>query len=141
MRTGGRCTNRPRSIPRRTHASKSVLRPGIDDLEHELGRDVSRTQVNDTDEGRPRQEGGTAEGQVVGDDDTALTGCAFKNINIRTANQLLVPCGPYIAAARTKSCHDVGSDVLVRRQKRKVERLHARIFSSQVCSPLSASAA
>ena len=72
--------------------------------------------------------------------DTILTCRAFENINVRTANQLLVPCRAHIATKRAKTRHDIGSDVLVC-QQREVERLHALIFSAQVCSPFRASAA
>ena len=42
-----------------------------------------------------------------------LTGCVFEKMNVRTANQLLVPCRAHIATARAKTRHDIGSDVLV----------------------------
>ena len=76
----------------------------------------------------------------MGDDDPAQAGCLFEHMIVRMTNQSLVPGGAHIATARPKSCHDIGSDVLVC-QQREVERLHALIFSAQVCSPFNASAA
>lgn len=48
-----------------------------------------------------------------GNDDTTLTGCAFENVNIRPTNQLFVPGGAQITAARSQARDDVWSDVLV----------------------------
>jgi hypothetical protein len=48
--------------------------------------------------------------------------------------------GAQIAAARSEAFNDVRSDVHVCLEG-EVERLHAVILSSQVCSPLSTSAA
>jgi len=63
----------------------------VNHSEHERCGDVSRTQVDDPDERRAGADGGTTEGDVMGDDDTALIRCAFQNIDIRPTNQLFVP--------------------------------------------------
>jgi hypothetical protein len=76
----------------------------------------------------------------MGDDHTSLVCCAFENIDIGPANQPFLPGRPQITTACAESVDDVRSDVLVWKQG-KVERLHAVILSSQVCSPLSTSAA
>jgi len=76
----------------------------------------------------------------VSNDHAPLARRTFENVNVWTANQLLVPCGAHIAAPFAEARYDIGSDVLVR-EEGEVEGLHARMFSSQVCSPLSASAA
>ena len=91
----------------------SGLAQRVNHREHERRRDVSRTQVDDPDERRSGADGGTTEGQVMGDDDTTLVGCAFENVDIRPANQLFVPDRAQIAAARSKTLNDVWSDVLV----------------------------
>ena len=81
-----------------------------------------------------------AEGQVVGDDDAALRNGAFENYPIRLADEPFVGHCPHITAARSETSHHLRADVFIG-QKRVLERLHAVIFSSQVCSPLRASAA
>ena len=48
--------------------------------------------------------------------------------------------GPQVEASRSQAFNNVRTDVLVD-EEGKVERLHAVILNSQVCSPLSASAA
>ncbi len=100
----------------------------------------SRPQVDDPNKRCAGANRGAAEGDVVCHDDPTLAGCVFEHMNVRMANKMLVPCGAYIATTRPKSYHDIGSDVLVC-QQREVERLHALIFSAQVCSPFNASAA
>ena len=74
------------------------------------------------------------------DDDASLTRCTFENLNIRSTNQTFFRDRAQIAAARSEAFNDVWSDVLVC-EEGEVERLHAVILSSQVCSPLSTSAA
>jgi hypothetical protein len=64
---------------------------GASDAAEARREDVPRTQVDDPDKRRSGADGGTTEGQVMGDNDTTLTGCAFENIDIRPTNQLLVP--------------------------------------------------
>jgi hypothetical protein len=59
---------------------------GVDDLEHELRRDVSRAQVDNPDEGCSDAHCRTAKGQVVGEDDTPLRGGAFEYFDVRPAN-------------------------------------------------------
>ena len=76
----------------------------------------------------------------MGHDDATLIGRAFEKFTIRSTNQSFVPGGSQVTAAHPKACDDVRSDVLVRKEG-KVERLHAVMLSSQVCSPLSTSAA
>lgn len=71
-------------------------------------------------------------------DDAALADRPFENVYVRSANQSLFFGCAHVAAARSKAADDIGSDVLVG-QSRVFERLHAVIFSSQVCSPLSCS--
>jgi hypothetical protein len=73
-------------------------------------------------------------------DDASLTRCAFENLNIRSTNQAFFRGRAQVAAARSEAFDDVWTDVLVC-QEGEVERLHAVILNSQVCSPLSTSAA
>ena len=89
------------------------LAQGVNHCEHERRGDVSRTQVDDPDERGSGTVGGPTEGQVVGDDDPTLVGCACENVDIRSANQLFVPRRAEITATRSKACDDVWSDVLV----------------------------
>ena len=74
------------------------------------------------------------------DDDATLADRQFENVYIRPASELLFVGGANVAAARPKAFDHVWSDVVVGK-KREVERFHAVILSSQVCSPLSTSAA
>jgi hypothetical protein len=55
---------------------------------------VSRPEVDDPDERRSGADGGTAEGYVVRDHHTTLTGRAFENVDVRSTNELFVPRGP-----------------------------------------------
>jgi hypothetical protein len=55
-------------------------------------------------------------------------------------NQAFFRRGAQIAATGSKSFYNVWTDVLVN-EKGKIERPHAVILNSQVCSPFSASAA
>ena len=113
---------------------------GVDDLQHERRRDVPWAQVDDPDKGCSDAYCRTAKGQVVGEDDTPLCGGAFEYFDVRPANQLFILCGSKVETSGAQTNDDVGSDVFVC-QQREVERRHAVIFSSQVCSPFSASAA
>lgn len=74
------------------------------------------------------------------DDDAALACGTFEHIEVRLADQLLVPGGSQIVASSAEASNNLWSDVLVC-QEREVERRHAVILNSQVCSPFSASAA
>jgi hypothetical protein len=76
----------------------------------------------------------------VGEDDAPLRGGAFEYFDVRPANQLFVPRRSKVETSCSKTSDDVGGDVFVC-QQREVERRHAVILSSQVCSPFSASAA
>ena len=89
------------------------LAQGVNHCEHERRRDVSRTQIDDPDKRRSGADGGTTEGNVMGDDDATLVGCAFENIDIWPTNQLFVPGRAQITAALSKARDDVWSDVLV----------------------------
>jgi hypothetical protein len=71
----------------------------VNHLEHEGRRDVPRPQVDDSDKRRSRTDGGAAEGEVMGEDDTALAGCAFENLYIRSTNQSFFTSRAQIAAA------------------------------------------
>ena len=74
------------------------------------------------------------------DDDTALSSGTFEHLDVWPANQLFVPYGSKVETSRLQASDDVRSDVLVC-QEREVERRHAVMLSSQVCSPFNASAA
>ena len=63
-----------------------------------------------------------------------------KDVLVRRSGKPLVNDGPNVAAAFLETRYYARADVLVS-QEGKRERLHAVILSSQVCSPLSASAA
>jgi hypothetical protein len=89
------------------------LAQGVNHSEHERRGDVPRTQADDPDKRRSSADGGTTEGQVMGDDYTTPAGCAFENVDIRPANQLFVPGRAQIATTRSKARDDVWSDVLV----------------------------
>lgn len=112
----------------------------VDDLKDESRRDVSRVQVDHPDKGGSGTECGTGEGQVMRDDDTALSSRTFEYLDIWPANQLFLADGSKVETSCPQASDDVRSDVLVC-QEREVERRHAVMLSSQVCSPFSASAA
>ena len=76
----------------------------------------------------------------MSDDDAPLVAGVVQDVCIRPTNQAFVPRGTQVTAASAKADSDGGSDVLVGKQ-RKIERLHAVMHSSQVCSPFRASAA
>lgn len=101
---------------------------------------MSGPQVDDSDESSARGDGGAAETEVVGDDDASLPCCSFENLSVRSTNQPFFGSGPQVEASRSKAFNNVRTDVLVD-EEGKVERLHAVILNSQVCSPFSASAA
>jgi hypothetical protein len=84
--------------------------------------------------------GVAAERQVVRNDDAGLGSGAFEDGAISLADEPFVSYRPHITAARSETSHHFGADVFIG-QKRVLERPHAVIFSSQVCSPLRASAA
>jgi hypothetical protein len=84
---------------------------GVDDLEHELRRDVSRAQVDNPDKGCSDADCRTAKGQVVGEDNTALRGGAFEYFDVWPANQLFVPRGSKVETSCAQTSDDVGSDV------------------------------
>lgn len=107
---------------------------------HESRRNVSRPEVDDSDKRRAGLDGGPAEGKVMREDDASLGDSSPENVSIRSANESFLGCCVHATAARSKTSDDIGSDVLIGK-KRILERLHAVIFSSQVCSPLSTPAA
>ena len=73
-------------------------------------------------------------------DDASLTRCAFENLNIRSTYQLVFPRAVRRSQPRARRPSTTsGTSSLC--QEGEVERLHAVILSSQVCSPLSTSAA
>lgn len=47
------------------------------------------------------------------DHHTTLTGRAFEDVNVRSANELFVPRGPQVSATRAKTLNGIWSDVLV----------------------------
>ena len=101
---------------------------------------MSGPQVDNSDERSARDDGGAAEAEVVGDDHSPLTGCSIENLSVRSTNQPLLSSGAHVESPHSKAFNNARTDVLVD-EKRKVERLHAVILNSQVCSPFSASAA
>jgi hypothetical protein len=73
-------------------------------------------------------------------DDATLTRGAFETLRVRPAEQSFLRGRAQIAAARSKTLNNVRSDVLVGKEG-EIERLHAVILSSHVCSPFITSAA
>jgi len=74
---------------------------------------VSGPEIDDSDKRSPGADGGAAEGEIMGDDDSPLVGCAFENVYIRSTHQSFFAGSAQIAAARSKACDDVWGDVLV----------------------------
>lgn len=74
------------------------------------------------------------------DDNPVLTCGVFEEVCIATTEQMFIAGAADITAADSQPLDDVRNDVLVC-EKREIERLHAVILSSHVCSPLSTSAA
>lgn len=101
---------------------------------------MSGPQVDNSDERSAGGDGGAAEAEVVGDDDSSLTGCTVENLSVRSTNQPFLSSGAHVEAPGSQAFDNVRTDVLVD-EKGKVEGLHAVILNSQVCSPFSASAA
>lgn len=100
---------------------------------------MARAQVYDSNK-RGASTCGPAEAKVVRDDNASLARRTFENLSIWPTDQTLFRSSAQVAPARSKAFNDVWTDVLIC-QEGKVERLHAVILSSQVCSPLSTSAA
>jgi hypothetical protein len=113
---------------------------GVNYAEDELRRDVPRPQVDDSNKGGASEDGSATEAEVMGYDDAALRRRPFKNLSIRSTNQMFFGGRVNIAAATSEAFDNVWTDVLVH-EKGKIERVHAVIRNSQVCSPFSASAA
>ncbi len=101
---------------------------------------MSRTDVNDADERGAGADCVAPEGQVVRDDDPVLTCGVFEEVCIGPTEQMFIAGAADITAADSQPVDDVRNDVFVC-EEREIERLHAVILSSHVCSPLSASAA
>jgi hypothetical protein len=76
----------------------------------------------------------------VRDDDPALTCGVFEEVCIGPTEQMFIAGAADITAADSEPLDDVRNDVFVC-EEGEIERLHAVILSSHVCSPLSASAA
>ena len=112
----------------------------INHSEHETRRDMSRTDVDDAHERGAGADGVAPEGQVVRDNDPVLTRGVFEELCIASTEQMFVAGAADIATADSQPLDDVRNDVFVC-EEWKIERLHAVILNSQVCSPLSASAA
>lgn len=68
--------------------------------------------MDDSEKRRPGADGGAAEGEIMGDDDAPLAGCAFENLFIRSTHQEFFGGSAQIAPARSKACDDVWSDVV-----------------------------
>ena len=112
----------------------------INHSEHVTRRNVSRADVNDAHEGGAGADGVAPEGQVVRDDDPVLTRGVFEELRIASTEQMFVAGTADVAAADSQPLDDGRNDVFVC-EEGEIERLHAVILSSHVCSPLSASAA
>ncbi len=82
-------------------------------------------------------DGCAPEREVMRNNYASLRHGAFKHVFVSSTDEFLVSGCADVAAAIPKTGDNIRSDVLIS-EKGELERPHAVILNSQVCSPLSA---
>jgi hypothetical protein len=104
----------------------------VDYCQHELSGDMARTQVHDSDKCCASANRGAPKSDVMCHDDAALTCRAFQNINVWTANQLLVPCR---ARHRNPAHEDPPAPMIKRKQSRSHSPRSVPVSASAGAAP------
>ena len=100
-------------------------------------RQTNVLEFRNANERRASRDGCVPESEVVRDNDAASLHGAVEDVFVRRANEAFVSHCLHVTSAISQASDNVRADVLIG-EKRELERLHAVILSSQVCSPFSA---